>query len=41
MTAASMALNDRFTFISNIAALAAVGALALAALGSKARGEAS
>jgi uncharacterized protein len=41
MTAASMALNDRFTLISNIVALAAVAALALATLGSKARREAS
>jgi uncharacterized membrane protein YraQ (UPF0718 family) len=41
MTAASMTLNDRFTLISNIVALAAVAALALAAFGSKARGEAS
>jgi len=41
MTAASMTLNDRFTLISNIVALAAVAALALATIGSKARGEAS
>jgi uncharacterized membrane protein YraQ (UPF0718 family) len=41
MTAASMTLNDRFTLISNIVALAAVAVLALATLGSKARGEAS
>ena len=41
MTAASMTLNDRFTLVSNIVALAAVAALALATLGSKARGEAS
>jgi len=41
MTAASMTLNDRFTVISNIVALAAVAALALATLGSRARGEAS
>jgi hypothetical protein len=36
-----MTLNDRFTLVSNIVALAAVAALALATLGSKARGEAS
>jgi uncharacterized membrane protein YraQ (UPF0718 family) len=41
MTAASMTLNDRFTFISNMVALAAVVALAVATLTSKARGEAS
>jgi uncharacterized membrane protein YraQ (UPF0718 family) len=41
MTAASMTLNDRFTLVSNIVALAAVALLALATLGSKARGEAS
>jgi uncharacterized membrane protein YraQ (UPF0718 family) len=41
MTAASMTLNDRFTFISNMVALAAVAALALATLASKSRGEAS
>ncbi|MFY9740195.1 MAG: permease [Candidatus Cybelea sp.] len=41
MTAASMTLNDRFTLVSNIVALAAVAALALATLGSKARGAAS
>ena len=41
MTAASMTLNDRFTFVSNMLALAAVAALALATLASKARGEAS
>ncbi len=41
MTAASMTLNDRFTLISNMVALAAVAALALVTLGSKARGEAS
>jgi hypothetical protein len=41
MTAASMTLNDRFTLISNIVALAAVAALALATLGNKAPGEAS
>jgi uncharacterized membrane protein YraQ (UPF0718 family) len=41
MTAASMTLNDRFTFVSNMVALAAVVALALFTLGSKARGEAS
>jgi uncharacterized membrane protein YraQ (UPF0718 family) len=40
MTAASMTLNDRFTFISNMVALAAVAVLALVTLGSKARGEA-
>jgi hypothetical protein len=36
-----MTLNDRFTFTSNMVALAAVAALALATLGSRARGEAS
>jgi uncharacterized membrane protein YraQ (UPF0718 family) len=41
MTAASMTLNDRFTLISNIVALAAVAALALVTLGSKARGAVS
>ncbi|MGA2760981.1 MAG: permease [Candidatus Cybelea sp.] len=41
MSAASMTLNDRFTFISNMVALAAVAALALVTLGSKTRGEAS
>lgn len=41
MTVASMTLNDRFTLISNIVALAAVAALALATIGSKARGAAS
>jgi len=41
MTAASMTLNDRFTFVSNMVALAAVVALALFTLASKARGEAS
>jgi hypothetical protein len=41
MTAASMTLNDRFTLISNIVALAAVAVLAVATLGSKARGKAS
>jgi uncharacterized membrane protein YraQ (UPF0718 family) len=41
MTGASMTLNDRFTFTSNMVALAAVAALALATLGSRARGEAS
>ena len=41
MTAASMTLNDRFTFISNMVALAAVVALALFTLGSKVRGQAS
>ncbi len=41
MTAASMTLNDRFTFVSNMVALAAVAALTLVTLGSKARGEAS
>ncbi len=41
MTGGSMTFNDRFTFISNMVALAAVAALALATLASKARGEAS
>ena len=41
MTVASMTLNDRFTLISNLVALAAVAALALATIGSKARGAAS
>ena len=41
VTAASMTLNDRFTFVSNMVALAAVVALALFTLGSKVRGEAS
>jgi Tfp pilus assembly protein PilE len=41
MSAASMTLNDRFTFISNMVALAAVAVLALVTLGSKTRGEAS
>jgi uncharacterized membrane protein YraQ (UPF0718 family) len=41
MSGASMTLNDRFTFVSNMVALAAVVALALFTLGSKARGEAS
>jgi uncharacterized membrane protein YraQ (UPF0718 family) len=41
VSAASMAINDRFTLISNIVALAAVAALSLAALPGKARGEAS
>jgi len=40
MTVASMTLNDRFTLISNLVALAAVAALALATIGSKARGAA-
>jgi uncharacterized membrane protein YraQ (UPF0718 family) len=39
MTLASMTLNDRFTFISNMVALAAVAALALATLRSKARSQ--
>jgi hypothetical protein len=41
MSGASMTLNDRFTLISNMVALAAVAALALATLRSKARGETS
>jgi uncharacterized membrane protein YraQ (UPF0718 family) len=40
MTAASMTLNDRFTFVSNMVALAAIAALALVTLRSKARGAA-
>lgn len=41
MTAASMTLNDRFTLVSNIAALVAVAVLAVVTLASRARGEAS
>ncbi|MGP8101826.1 MAG: permease [Candidatus Cybelea sp.] len=37
MTAASMTLNDRFTFVSNMVALAAVAALALATLVTRGR----
>jgi uncharacterized membrane protein YraQ (UPF0718 family) len=39
--AASMTLNDRFTLVSNIVALAAVAALAVATLAGRARGAAS
>jgi uncharacterized membrane protein YraQ (UPF0718 family) len=41
MTGGSMTFNDRFTFISNMVALAAVAALAVATLAGKTRGEAS
>ncbi|MFY9720304.1 MAG: permease [Candidatus Cybelea sp.] len=41
MSAASMTINDRFTLVSNLVALAAVAVLAIAALNAKARQEIS